>query len=107
MNGKFNAITTFLNTTKIDTTNVQLNGLALTRLALGTANTAVYYDATGNPVATSQLPILNGGTGLSVVAGSQTAGDVVQINPGLTGFTVGPLTAIPASLRILQSINFR
>lgn len=48
VNANFTAISTLLNSTKLDSTNVQLNGLTRDRLALGTANALAINDSSGN-----------------------------------------------------------
>lgn len=105
VNGKFNAITTLLNVTKLSDTNVQQNGLSLSRLTVGTSFTAVYYDTTGQPTA-GILPLLAGGTGLAIVPASQSPGDVLQINNAGTALIVGAPTAVPAPARIFNFYRF-
>lgn len=106
VNGKFNAIKTLLNTTGLDSTNVQVGGLTLTRLATGTANYAIYRDGTGVVVEGATLPILSGGTGLSIVTASQNAGDVLQVNAAKTALELAAPTGVPASLRVFQFNSF-
>lgn len=63
VNAKYNDIKTLLNTTKLDTYNVQLNGLNRNRLATGTANHAVINGADGNLSSEARLAKSRGGTG--------------------------------------------
>lgn len=73
-----------------------------TKLKLGTANYVLINSGTGAMSEEAQLATSRGGTGLNIVPGSQQAGDVLQINAGLTAFEVSAPTAIPASLRLYQ-----
>jgi hypothetical protein len=106
VNGKFNAIRTLLNTTGLDTTNVQLNGLARDRLTTDVAYSVAANDATGNltniPVATFSaiyydanaraaagvLPTQAGGVGLSFTVSTLDVGKVLQTNTAGTGLTL-------------------
>lgn len=103
-------VQTFLNTTKLDDANIQVNGLtrngSSSKLKSGTANYVLINDSSGNMSEEAQLALSRGGTGLNVVPGNQNSGDVLQINPGLTGFTVGAPTAVAASLRVYQFNSF-
>lgn len=113
-NSRFNNVKTWINwdgsgtTSGLNDSNIQSNSVSgggLTRsskLKSGTANYAVYNDGSGNMTEASALPALSGGTGNSVVPGNQQAGDVLQINAALTAWTVGPPTAVAASLRLYQ-----
>lgn len=77
-----------------------------TKLKKGTANFILVNDGTGAMSELNTLDLARGGTGIVITPGSQQAGDVLQINVGLTGFTVGPPTAIAASLRLYQFTHF-
>lgn len=98
-------------TTGLGDDNVQSNtatGGGLTRatkLKAGTANFVVINDSSGNMSQEAQLATSRGGTGISITPGSQSAGDVIQVNAGLTGLTIGPPSAVPSSLRIFQFKN--
>lgn len=76
-----------------------------TKLSLGLASGVVVNDSSGKMSAVSQISTSQGGTGLNINFANQTSGDVLQVNAGLTGFTVGAPTAVPASLRIFQYNN--
>lgn len=77
-----------------------------TKLKLGTASHVVINDGTGAMSSEAQLALTRGGTGISITAASQQAGDVIQINSTLTALEIGPPTAVPASLRVYQFYNF-
>jgi len=110
INSMFAAIQTLLNTTKLDSTNVQVHGLTRTssssNIAAGTANYVVINDANGDFSEEAQLALTRGGTGLNVVPANQSPGDVLQINAALTGFTLSAPTAVPASLKIFQYYQY-
>lgn len=63
----FTDIRTLLNTTKLDSTNVQAHGLvrygATSNLVAGTANFVVYNDSNGDLTEAATLPVAKGGTG--------------------------------------------
>lgn len=105
INSMFSTILTWANG-NINSANVAVHGLTRTgsssNIAAGTANYVVINDANGDFSEEAQLALSRGGTGLNVVAASQTAGDVLQINPSLTGFSLGVPTAVPASLKVFQ-----
>ncbi len=100
-------IVTFLNTTKIDDSNIQNAGITRsTKLKPGVADYVVINSGTGTMSEEAQLSPVRGGLGVSVVPGSQSPGDIPQINSTSTGFTVGPPSAVAASLRVYQFYNF-
>lgn len=110
VNQCFNDIKTLLNTTKLDSTNVQVHGLTRqgvsSNLAAGTANHVVINDSNGDLSSEAQLALSRGGTGLNIVPGSQTPGDVIQINALGTALEIAAPSAVPASLRVFQYYNF-
>lgn len=110
VNQCFNDIKTLLNTTKLNSTNIQVHGLtrqtSSSNIAAGTANHVVINDANGDFSSEAQLALSRGGTGLNVVPGSHMPGDVVQINLAGTALEVSAPTGVPASLRIFQFYNF-
>jgi len=65
VNAKFTDIKTLLNTTKLDSTNVQQYGLTRDRLAAGTAGHVVINDGSGYLSSEAALAVTRGGTGLS------------------------------------------
>lgn len=126
-NQMFSDITTFLNTTKLTSTNVQVHGLvrigATSNLAVGTAkamfyndsngdmaelssvnNGAVYFNASGNPTATAGLPLASGGTGASLT-NTAVPGDVLQVNAAGTAIELSAPSGVSASLRLFQYYN--
>ncbi len=68
------------------------------------ANQTLYTNASGNQTA-GTLPILNGGTGISVVAANQQPGDVFQINALGTAIELSAPTASPTVTRIYAFYN--
>ena len=80
VNGKFNAIKTLLNTTKLDSTNVQSGGLSLDRLAVQTSVQVVITNTVGVLAVTQFLPAVNGGLGFSFSPTTLSANLVVQAN---------------------------
>lgn len=126
-NSMFSDISTFFNTTKLTSTNVQAHGLtrltSSSNIAASTAysvmvndangdiadlvpvvSTAVQFDASGHPVA-AVLPLLAGGTGAALVS-TGVPGDVLQVNSGGTAITIAAPLGVSASLRIFQYNNF-
>ena len=124
VNGKFTAIQTLLNTTKLDSTNVQQNGLTRDRLATGTANAvvvnatsgggmseltsvangAVYFNASGVPTA-GTLPVANGGTGLAMSLSALDIDKVVAVNSAGTALELRT-TPEPPTLKIFSFYRF-
>lgn len=93
-----------LNITKLDTTNVQLNGLTRDRLALGTANHVVINDGTGLMSSEATLATSRGGIGFSPTFPA-TPGDTVQVNNLGTGFTLAT-PPVPPSIRVYSAYTF-
>lgn len=81
VNQCFNDVKTLLNTTKLDHTNIQALGLirygATGNLQAGTANYAIYNDASGYLAEAAALPTAQGGTGLT---SSGVNGNVLKSN---------------------------
>lgn len=69
------------------------------------ANQTIFTNASAVPTS-GTLPILAGGTGLSVTIGSQQPGDIFQVNSTSTAIVLSQPTAVPASLKIFQFYNF-
>lgn len=95
VNGKFNAIKTLLNTTKLDSTNVQSGGLTRDRLASGTASHVIINDGSGVMSSEATLATTRGGTGASLTP--TNTGDVIQVSAG--AFVLGSPPA-PAVSRV-------
>jgi hypothetical protein len=123
VNGKFNAITTLLNTTGLDSTNVQVGGLNRNRLTTDTAyavvandslgvmtvatpltNTAIYYNSLGR-VTVGALPALAGGTGLQYTLTSLDAAKVIQVNSSGTALTIDT-SPQPPTLKVYSYYRF-
>lgn len=99
VNAKFSDISTLLNTTGLDDTNLQNAGITRsTKLKAGTANYAVYNDALGKLTEAAALPILSGGTGLSLTLSGGDAGKTFQVNGAGTSIVLTSPSAGPASL---------
>jgi hypothetical protein len=77
-----------------------------TKLKAGTANYVVVNDTNGKMTDIAQLPLTSGGTGLNIDPTTHLPGDVLQVDPTSTTIILGPLIAVPASLRIFQFQNF-
>lgn len=91
INAMYAAISTLLNTTKLDSLNVQVHGLvrngATSNLAAGTANYVVYNDSSGDLTEAAQLPTAKGGLGADLTpAGPSDAGKVLIVNGTGTAF---------------------
>lgn len=80
VNSRFSDIKTLLNTTKLDSTNVQQYGLTRDRLAAGTASHVVINDASGYVSSEAQLSTTRGGLGFAPTISSGNAGKVVGVN---------------------------
>lgn len=88
VNGKFNAITTLLNTTKLNYENVQTSGLLYNNMTITTSLQIVGTSAAG--VMTTQALVLpgQGGTGFAFAATSLNANLVVQANSAGSALTL-------------------
>lgn len=107
INAMFAAVQTLLNTTKLDDTNLQDAGITrATKLKAGTANYVLINDSNGKVSEEAQLAITRGGTGLNITIGSQSPGDVIQVNAAGNALTVGPPTGVPAMLRVYNFYQF-
>ena len=95
INSMFSLIQTLLNTTKLDMTNMQSQVLtrygASSVLVSGTANYAVYNDASGNLTEAASLPTTCGGLGFNPSL-SGTANQVISSNGSAL-----QLSAVPAT----------
>lgn len=88
MNGKFNAIKTLLNTTGLDTTNIQQYGLAYDRITITTSMQIVGTDSAGHLTTQALVLASQGGTGFSFTASSLNASKVVQANAAGSALTL-------------------
>jgi hypothetical protein len=103
VNSKFNDIKTLLNTTKLDTTNIQQYGVARDRLAAGTANHVIINDGSGYVSSEAQLATTRGGLGFNPSISLSTAGQAVKVNQAGTGFELGSV-ATGLGLEALEQI---
>jgi hypothetical protein len=87
VNGKFNAIKTLLNTTKLDSTNVQQNGLSWNRLTTQTSLQVAVTDTLGQLTTSAFITTAQGGTGLAYTATTLDVGKVLQVNTAGTALT--------------------
>ncbi len=123
VNGKFNAISTLLNTTKLDDTNYQDNGMSLIKLK-GNINNALIgnntsgqvtafttnpnqtiFTSTDGSVQVGPLPTRAGGTGFSYAISTVDASLVLQVNSSGTALTFGS-TPEPSTGKIFAFYNF-
>lgn len=109
INGMFAAISTLLNTTKLDYLNVQTHGLtrlgSSSNLAAGTANYVIYNDANGDLTEAAQLPTAKGGLGADLSPSSSTqAGQAIVVNSTGTGFTLASSSS--NTLSVFNYYNF-
>lgn len=99
-------------TTGLGDDNLQSNSVSgggLTRsskLKAGTASHVIINDGSGLMSSEAALAITRGGTGLSITIGSQTAGDVFQVNAAGNAIILSQPSAVPSSLKIFQFYNF-
>ncbi len=98
-------------TTGLGDDNLQSNaasGGGLTRstkLKAGTADYVVINDGTGKMSEEAALSLTRGGTGLNVTIGSQSAGDVYQVNSNLSAIILAA-PPVPGPLKIYQFYTF-
>lgn len=88
VNANNTAITTLLNITKLDSTNVQQGGLSYDRIAVTTSNQVVVTSSAGVLTTTTTLPLANGGLGFSPTLTTLNIGQVVQVNQLGTALTL-------------------
>ncbi len=108
-NAMFAAIQTLLNTTKLDSTNVQVHGLtrlgATSNLVAGTASYAIYNDSNGDLAEAAQLPTAQGGLGANLTpTGATQAGYAITVNSTGTGFALSPQSGAAAA--VFNYLNF-
>lgn len=105
VNANNTAITTLLNVTGLDSTNVQLNGLSRDRLALGTVNHVMINSGTGAVSSEAQLGLTRGGTGISISLSVADADKVLGVNAGGTALEIRAAPESSAS-KILAFYQF-
>lgn len=96
----FTDISTLLNTTKLNSTNVQVHGLtrngSSSNLAAGTANYVVYNDSNGDLTEAAQLPTTKGGLGFDATpAGAGDANKVLTVNQAGNAFQLSVVPQTP------------
>ena len=98
--------TTGLGDDNIQSTTASGGGLTrATKLKAGTANYVLINDSNGAMSEEAQLNLTRGGTGASLSLAGASADDVVKVNSGVTGLTIGPPTVTP-SVRIYSHFRF-
>ena len=97
VNANFTAVATLLNTTKLDSTNVQLNGLTRNRLATDTANQVVINGSDGNLTSEAVLSLTRGGLGVALNPQVSDSGKVIAVN-GSGQFSIQSSTSPAVSL---------
>lgn len=105
VNGKFNAIKTLLNTTKLDSTNVQQNGLSWDRLTTQTSLNVAVTNSSGQLTITPFITTEQGGLGFAYTATSLDTAKVLQVNQAGTAFTLDT-TPPPATVKVLNFYTF-
>ena len=105
VNGKFNSIKTLLNTTGLNSTNIQVAGLNYNLMTVTTSLQIVGTSSAG--VMTTQPLVLasQGGTGFAFTATTLNANLVVQGNSTGSALTLD-VAPTPASLRMYQWNHF-
>lgn len=97
VNAKFTDISTLLNTTGLDDTNLQNAGITrATKLKLGTANYVIINDGTGAMSEEAHLATSRGGTGLTAAPTGADQGKVLLVD-GTGAFILSASTNGPAS----------
>lgn len=98
VNAKFTDISTLLNTTGLDDTNIQNAGITrASKLKAGTANYVVVNGSDGKMSEEAQLGLGQGGTGLDLsTITSADAGKVVSVNALGTALQLSVVPAAPA-----------
>lgn len=105
VNGKFNAITTLLNVTKLSDTNLQDHGISWAKLTLQAVSQVAVTDTLGQLTTSAVLPSANGGTGFAFVSTSLNSGLVVQANAAGTALTLD-VVPTPPSIKMYQWNHF-
>lgn len=102
VNTRFNDIKTLLNTTKLDSTNVQQYGLTRDRMNQTGNNQVVINDSSGTMTSEAQLAVSRGGLG-SDFSGSlaSNAGNAVVVNNAGNAFSLGS----PIQATLTETLN--
>lgn len=92
VNLMFSTIQTLLNTTKLDSANVQAHGLirqgATSNIASGIANQVVINDVNGDFSSEAQLAITRGGLGADLTPNVGNSGQSITVNAAGNGFVL-------------------
>lgn len=97
VNGKFDAISTLLNTTKLSDTNLQDHGISWGKLTLQTSVQVAVTDTLGQLTVAPFLASVNGGLGFSFAASSLNASLVVQGNAAGSALTLSVVPSTPGN----------
>lgn len=88
VNGKFNAITTLLNVTKLTDTNLQDHGISWVKLTLQTASQVAVTNTLGQLTVTPFITTAQGGLGFTYTPTTLDALKVLGVNPTGTALTL-------------------
>lgn len=102
VNGKFNAITTLLNITKLSATNLQTDSIMYQSQL---TNQVAITNTLGQLTTTTILPIANGGLGFTFSPTTLVSSLVVQVNAAGSALTLDT-APVPASLKMYQWNHF-
>lgn len=102
VNGKFNSITTLLNTTKLNYVNLQTDNIMY---ATQLTNQVAITNTLGQLTTTPILPATNGGLGFSFTASTLNANLVVQSNSTGSALTL-LATVAPPTEKIYMLLNY-
>jgi hypothetical protein len=105
VNGKFTAISTLLNTTKLSDTNLQDHGISWIKLTLQAVSQVAVTDTLGQLTVSAVLASALGGTGFAFTSTTLNAGLVVQANGTGTALTLDAAPT-PSSLKMYQWNHF-
>lgn len=105
VNGKFNAITTLLNVTKLSDTNLQDHGISWVKLTLQAVSQVAVTDTLGQLTVSPFLSSANGGLGFAFTSTTLNANLVVQGNSTGSALTLGTVPIAPA-LKVYSFYRF-
>lgn len=110
INAMFATLTTLLNTTKLDYTNVQVHGLTRqgtsSNIAAGTANHVVINDSNGDFSSEATLATSRGGLGANLTPSSPTqAGQAIVVNGAGTGFELAAGSAAAVNIFMYRNLG--
>jgi hypothetical protein len=105
VNGKFTAISTLLNTTKLSDTNLQDQGISWTKLTLQAVSKVAVTDTIGQLTVVTSLSTVLGGLGFSYTPTSVDAAKVMQVNAAGSALTLDT-TPVSPSIKMYQWNHF-